>query len=213
MYGKSMLTHPLNQVRAPDPLVPPRLHMEFQNCSSGLPLPLPPAYSCPSLSRRGSSAAHHFSAKLAWQRCLTSASARVLSSCQSSAEPSITTQGKPHMVVHLKEKKLFVTSITVICRAIFSFWLVSVNAGASSWATPSTRLRSICLEKQSGLPSTTDAQLFLAPKQNSSHLTSSSFFPSWATHFARSSSACLPTCTAVACRIMSQRCWGRTDSG
>merc|ERR1711937_1119809 len=103
MYGKNILIHPLNQVRAPDPLVPPRLHMEFQNFSSGSPLPLLLAYSCSNLSRRGSRASHQCSAKLGWHRCLISASALTLNTRQSSAEPSITIHGKPHMVRHLKE--------------------------------------------------------------------------------------------------------------
>ena len=44
IYGNRMLNHPLNHVRAPEPLVPPRLHIEFQNGSSPASPRAPLAY-------------------------------------------------------------------------------------------------------------------------------------------------------------------------
>merc|ERR1712232_901549 len=129
----------------------------------------------------GNNAAHHSSANFCWQRFVIKSSALRRNNCQSSAVPSITTDGKPHFVLHLKLKKLLVMSITVIFSAIFSTGAVPENAGDSSAAKPSTTFLSICTEKQSGLPSTTDAQLLRAPRPNSSQRTSSVFFPSWAT--------------------------------
>merc|ERR1719367_779767 len=95
MEGKKTLIQPLNHVRAPDPVVPPRLHMEFQKRSSGWSPAFP--YSHTSLSRRGSKASHQRSAKSCRHRCFISASAFVRSSCQSPAEPSMMTDGKPHL--------------------------------------------------------------------------------------------------------------------
>merc|ERR1712194_320653 len=119
------------------------------------------------MSRRGSRAAHHLSENSSSQRFRIRSSAFRRSSRQSSAEPSMSTDGNPHLVLHFKEKKLFVISMTVIFRAMFSTADVSENPGDNSAARPSTTLRSICDEKQSGLPSTTEAQLFLLPRQNS----------------------------------------------
>merc|ERR1719442_288459 len=183
--------------------------MEFQNGSSGCPSPVTPFwYSDTRISRRGNKAAHHLSEKSSWHRFRIKSSAFRRNNCQSSAEPSMITDGNPHKVVHLKEKKLFVISMTVIFKAMFSTSDVSEKPGDSSAARPSTTLRSICDEKQSGLPSTTEAQLFFSLRQNSSHLTSNSFLPSWATHFARISSAFCSTWTAVACSTMGQKCCG-----
>lgn len=97
-----MLIQPLNQVRDPEPEVPPRFHMEFQNCSSGCPSTVTPFwYSDTRTSRRGSKAAHHLSENSPWHRFRIRSSAFRRSSRQSSADPSMITDGNPHIVIHL----------------------------------------------------------------------------------------------------------------
>merc|ERR1712178_614830 len=138
MYGKSILIQPLNQDRAPDPDVPPRLHIEFQKTSSGISPLTPFSYSLTRWSSKGRSAAHHHPANFCSQRFMIKRSAFLRSRSQSSSVPSMITCGNPQHVLHLNSKKLFVMSITVIFNAMFSSGDVAENAGDNSAGRPST---------------------------------------------------------------------------
>mmetsp|Transcript_12460 Transcript_12460/g.25319 ORF Transcript_12460/g.25319 Transcript_12460/m.25319 type:complete len:215 (+) Transcript_12460:664-1308(+) len=214
MYGKRMLTHPENHVLSPEPSSPPRLTIEFQNASSAPVEPArPTSYSATNLSSSGSSAAHHFSANSAEQRFITSASAWARRARQSSSEPSSVTLGKPHNVETSNEKKLFVASMTVMALARRSSAVVPPKAGCRSCMTPSTTFFPICAKKPSSGSLMTPVQSLGRPSLKLSRTTSSTFLPLCVTHFERSSSAFRLTCVAIACRIMSQKCWGRRASG
>ena len=209
-----MLIHPLNQVLAPEPWVPPRFTQEFQNGSS----PAFPfsaySYSSINFSSKGIKAGIHHWANSSVHLEAIKSSAFCLRICQSFIVPSSTTLGNPQQVLIPYEKKLLHASITVTYRAILSVAEVYEKSGTSSSANPGTKFFAIWTAKQSGLPSTTLAQSFpYEPRTNSSQLTLRCFFPSCATHLLRTFSASLSTCVAIACKIISQKCWGFTARG